>query len=298
MSILLQQAPYCYSIHYGNKKVTGLVITLNLEFQKNITIVPHEATSTEKIEGLQQHLLLTKQLTTPLIIGLNQGNPLFSILENALKKTILIHQFTDHTHTLSSLDVSSIILINEIFQKELTCFLLDGHHRYHALKEQKNGLKKITFWVVPIEKMQIKSFLKVITVTDIDRTELLIKSFLTHTKCSKGSRFFIFANTHCHPAQEPITSSIEAIDHFIQDLIRYNLLSKLDHIPYTKSADLTASKKRITIATNQLLLIPTSVNKKELLELIQSKKILPMHSTYFFPKPLDILFQGALQLYD
>jgi uncharacterized protein (DUF1015 family) len=274
-------------ISHEGKEIFGIVCCQNIAHSPCLKIFQHELTSPQKIDLIKESIRLDKTQKTPIIVGYRSPHPLQKPVQQAKKKVIFREAIDQQYHTIFELDAESQKLIQSILREKNTFLLLDGHHRFQALKTNYSGPEKIMLWIVPIEDMQVKMFLKILTLSNHEKfNQYLTQHQLIKTPHKKTSELSLYYQGNF--LRFPL------IDKFIQDCEENQLITKIDYYPCATQEELQRLLKDLKDKSNQFLLLPQRITGKVFVNAMKKEKLLPMHSTCFLPKPIEGLFHYSL----
>jgi uncharacterized protein (DUF1015 family) len=173
--------------------------------------------------------------------------------------------------------------ILELMHAEPELFLVDGHHRLNALQTLS---KPIVAWVVSIDKLTIKSFIKVYYCKNINQVMSKInKKFnicgrLDLNRHTQDKQIHVYSNGSVYQLQINNNDSyVDQLCDFDSILMQENLRLHT-HVEYhpQQLEDLIQIYK-----TDYIITTHTALEHDE----IMHHQLLPIHTTCFNPKPAE-----------
>jgi uncharacterized protein (DUF1015 family) len=271
---------YLYEVMLDTKMVSGLLFKLNLTPQTVNYVIPHENIDILKVSKYIEALLSGKLAELPIILGVTNKN-YSDTLETCLPN---IHK--------NIVDDDNTLVINQAISEIKEFILIDGHHRYTAVKQMLESEQNIQLWcwVVPFYKLKVSSFVKVfnnsydcINISKLIHAKYKISK--TPPKCSKENSLEIILYLDEHYYQLLSNTEKNFLDELdnIKNKLQQNNLILTENREIMHHNDYSSIIKSIN--SGFLVLKHSLVTHEMVLQVVKNGAVLPIHSTCFKPKP-------------
>ncbi len=292
---------YLYSVKNTAGMVTGLLLKIKSSEMPRIKIMPHEKCSMEKVHFLKKKMSLDPCLKTPIMLGYSSNNPLFLLVKSISGVIMSEKKVNGCTHIVEKIPNDLNKKIDEILNQENAFLILDGHHRFEALKDH-HGKRYFSMmvWIVPIENLQVSTFLKVFSFKkncDFDFFITLLKNREVKKNIETEFIFFTSRNKMIKIGRKnkENDNDLEFIHQSILNLSQEEKVIDILHIPFISLFELKKTLHHVLKEGNKVLMIPKNMSEEFIKILLKNNQKLPVHSTYFHPKPLENLFFSSLK---
>lgn len=283
---------YIYTISpVGGRAVSGIIFCENLSSNENFEIVEHELTSKDKVMAIGEAILNEGIQKSPIVLGYYNNFELDNIIKLAPKTLICCYEYNKAEHSIFSVRKDWCEQLQKILSKKNTFYVLDGHHRYNALQKTTIELNGMMVWVVPINMMQVKTYLRCVAVKDFNKfNQQILLNQQTYSYISRGYNFTVYYNKQFYKLKtEFCESTFETIDKLLNMLAINNVISNISYYPYSTMTDIIDIIRNNQIQLDALI-IPQNISFTTIKNAFTTKQVLPIHSTCFCPKPLEGLF--------
>lgn len=264
----------------------------------NEKIYPHEQTLPTKVEGMVKALQGLKVQHTPIMIT---GRITEDIQFGAHVEENLIVATTDNTdtfiHEIWSLTSEFQYSLNLYFSKMKKLFILDGHHRYEALKQL--SVNKMMCLYVPYTSPRFCPVARVFSFSDG-----AVESFIEQYIYSEGNSIakkagFIFNTSFDY---EVVSYNGNSYIYTRKQLSGSGaiLLERIEknHSPskYFRQSLMNCNKEFSTLPMNSVLFQPRHISYDWLFDQAERGIRMQPHLTCFDPKPMSLLIYYELFL--
>lgn len=272
--------PFLYEILIENKQMTGVLLTIDSHDVFAKKIKDHEQIDAIKANNFLREFSNSTPQSSPIILGV------FSLGFDRI-----LNNFKMDTNAINLTQCEKLCLLNneckdtvlKILHAEPELFLVDGHHRLNALKKLR---KPIIAWIVSMDKLSIKSFIKVYRCKNIKQFMLkLNKKFDICRKPdlnihTQGKQIHVYSNGCIYQLQKKNNDSfVEQLCDFDAMLTREKLALHM-HIEYHPQQ---LEKLVKLYKTDYVITTHTALDHAE----IMHHQLLPIHTTCFYPKPSE-----------
>lgn len=281
---------YLYEITKDRKSVIGCLMLLDVAKTK---IFEHENAEINKVKSYMQNLNATNVQKTPVTIAVKtkESHSLLKKLLLDIKATnvpLLVNENNGQTNSIWAIDKSLNSIVSQLLQQQ-QLYVIDGHHRYNAIKMNANlgGHSKMLAWIVTSDDCCFKAVHRVVKISNEQvKQELINKLNLKFTaseqlmdQALQPGNIGFYDGAKWSIIQDFSLTTAESL-HKISALIKSAINVELRY-------EITQQQLQQAIDEQAMIFMLPELSFKEIEEQCNMNKVLPTFSTYMQYRPCE-----------